>query len=246
MPPPAGEASECQQHLRRAAHGLKNSLMTIAYYGFRVRMGEYFRDYGFETEDHFRESLDIPRSTWYKAVRIGEALNQLSLEDLQQISTGNAELLIQVQPQLWQDFPWIEEAKSLKPSEFAVKVADRNKQVGDAREPMTYYRCKVPFLAKSAIEEMVESFRQANNLASTGQALEFLMADSFDRPNAVAAIANAMSLISNAIRSIEKRFDSAENELEWLYQAKRGLHAAYTQKIQSSRETAGGQTYQGR
>lgn len=243
MPPQVEEASECELNLRRAAHGLKNSFMSIAYYGFRVRMGEYFRDYGFESEDQFRESLDIPRSTWYKAIRVGEALNQLSLEDLQQISTGNADLLIQIQPQLWQDFPWIDEAKRLKPAEFAVKVADRHRQAGDTREPMTYYRCKVPFLAKAAIEEMVESFRERNSLASTGQALEFLMADSFDRPNAVAAIANAMSLITSAIRSLEKRSNSSENEIEWLHQAKRGLHEAYTQKIQNARETTSGPTY---
>jgi len=218
-----GQDEEFEQ-LQVAARGYKTSLMTMAYYGFRIRLSEKFRDYGFESEDQMREFLDVPRSTWYKAVRIGEALNQLPLKDLQAISVGNAELLIQVQPSLWHDYPWVQEAKTLKPAQLAIRVAERNKRSGIDVTPMTYVRWKVPFLAKTAIENMVNSFQQRHNLSSPGQALEFIVADQYDMPNLLAHLNVIRTLLTQTIHSLHARRVSAAEELVWLKQARERLN----------------------
>ena len=223
LPPPSGDAGEALQRMKSAARGLRTNLMTIAYFGFRVRLGEWFRDYGFESEEEFREYLDIPRSTYYKAIRIGEALHELPYKDLVELSVGNAELLIQVQPTLWGDYPWVHEAQTLKADQFAELVAKRNRQSGIAIEPMTYVRWKVPFLAKQSMEQMVVAFQQKYGLASPAQALEFIIADKYDMPNLLANLEAVREQVKQAVDSIRWRRLRADNETAWLYEAMKRL-----------------------
>lgn len=201
---PAGEAYGCDLNLRRAAKALKTSLMEIAYYGWRLKRTEGWLELGYEDETAYRHSLDIPKSTYFKFIRIGEALQQLSLDDMKALSTGNAELLLQVPPELWHDFPWVMEAKKLPTPEFAMRITTRSEQSGSDRVPMTYFRVRVPFLAKDALEEMVDNFRSKHGLASAGQALELLIADQYDRPNLLSTIYTCKYQIREAITELSR------------------------------------------
>lgn len=237
--PPAGEAVFYDREVRRAARTFKSAIMAIAYYGARMRALGMFAQLGFESEDVYRDSIDVPRSTWYKAVRIGEALYELPLVDLQALSTGNAELLIQIDPILWNDYPWVTEAKQLDTTSFAGLVAQRNRQSGSSREVYSYYRCRVPYTAKKFIEEAVEAFRQKNELASASQALEFMVADRYDTPNFMETLIESRRILAFAIRLLERReVKEITEEMYLLKKSRRLLDEIRQDKVSAAEEAA--------
>jgi hypothetical protein len=249
MPPEDQPIEQFHRELVEAAHHLKFSLARIAFYGFRMRMNEGWTAFGFESgprgEEAYRESLDIPRSTYYKAIRIGQALHQLSLADLERIPPTNAELLIQVDPSLIHDHNWILEAKTLKPKAMADLVTTRNKAVG-GREPLSTIALKVPFLAKRAIEDMLETFQHKHELTSRGQALELMIADLQHDSNLLSSVHQARQLLAGVAQSMAKR-KAPEEEQAWLAMAREVLDAGYTQAVQTAREkTARGKKDGGR
>ena len=231
---------EYHAELQNAARSYRKCLAYIAYFGFRMRMEEGWTLLGFESgprgEEAYRDSLEIPRSTWYKYVRIGQALHQLSLEDLQRIRPTNLELLDNVNPTLWHDFNWVAEAKRLEPKQLAELVSERNKTVGDDREPLTYVRFRVPYLAKEAVEQKVDDYRKRHGLSSFGQALEFIVADC-DDTNLLTACYQAMQLIHGALASMQrKKTTGVEDERRWLEMAKEVLGDAHGKAVRSARE----------
>lgn len=246
-PPPIGEilspeqtpVDEYHAELQTAARHYRYSLARIAYFGFRMRMSEGWTRFGLEPgprgEEAYRESLDVPRSTWYKAIRIGNALHQLSLEDLTRIPTTNAELLIQVDPAIWHERNWVSDAKTLKPKALGELVAERNKAVG-SREPLSTMVVKVPFLAKQAMEEMLESVQHKYELSSKGQALELMIADLHHDANLVSAADRALQLLRGVQESMKRRQAPESDETRWLSMAMEVLNEGYEKAVQSARE----------
>lgn len=236
LPPADVEVLSLIQQLRSTAKTYRNCLAEISYYGWRLRYlmggsaghrGSLWGQVGYESEDAFRESLGIPQGTWASRIQIGQVLCNLSLEELKQVKPTNAQLLTQVDPAIVADFPWVDEAKTLSPKEFAHNVAKRNKQAGSDVEPTDFFRVKVPITAKIFLEDTVEKFRVEHELASSGEALEMLIADVHDRPNAMTTMKTAHDLIGWALGRVEKRWPDSK-ELEWLYRAKRMLYQTYS------------------
>lgn len=248
LPPQNPEVMSLLREVRLAAKDYRNSMARIAYYGWRLRYsvggkaGDPIGDWAAlgvqieteegtrlaRTEDEFREALGIPRSTYYKYLQIGQALHQLKLEDLHKITVSNAENLIKVDPAIIADFPWVSEAKTIPSQQFAKLVAQRNKQSGSMAEPTTYFRCKVPITAKKFLEDTVEKFRVENDLASSGEALELLIADVHDRPNTMTAIKRALDKISWARGRFFKRLRNKETqEVSWLFEVEKSLRTVY-------------------
>lgn len=221
-----------------ASKRLRLSLARIAFYGWKMRLAEGWTTFGFEEgprgEDAYRESLGIPRSTYFKHVRIGQALHQLSLADLERIPVSNAELLIQVNPAIVHDHPWVAEAKTLKPKALAELVASRNKTVG-GKEPLSTIALKVPFLAKRAIEDMLDSFQQRHELSSKGQALELMIADLQYDAGLLSAVDQARKLLDGVQKSMQAR-QAPEDEQVWLQMAKELLDESYEKTVQAARE----------
>ncbi len=238
MPPSDQPVDLFHRELVQAARNLKASLARIAYYGWRMRLAEGWICWGHEPgsrgEDAYRESLGIPRSSYFKFVRIGQALHQLSLADLERIPTTNAELLIQVDPTLIHDWPWVQEARTLKPKQFADLVASRNKTVG-GQEPLSTIALKVPFLAKQAIEDMLEGFQQRHELSSKGQALELMIADRQHDSNLLTAVNQARQLLEGVQKSMARR-KAPEDEQTWLQMAKEILDESYEKAVQTARQ----------
>ena len=251
-PPPAPEVLapesdsvvRMDQELRAAATAYRKSLARIAYFGFRLRLCEGWRAWGFpggtEGENLYRESLEIPRSSWFKAVRIGQALSQLTLEELEAIRPTNLELLIQVHPAIYHDYSWVKEARLLRPKKFAELVAERNREVGDDREPMASFSVRIPFLAKQSIETMVEDFRKKHQLSSPGQALEFLIAEKHDSPSLLSAADQARRLLNGVLETIQRNSRLNVEATEWIRLAKETLDEACAQAVQASRQEAEG------
>lgn len=190
-------------------------------------------------EEAYRDHLKIPRSTWYRAIRIGQAFHQLKLEDLERLSLANAEILLTVNPSLWHDFNWLFEARTMEANQLAQLVTARNASIGDRREPLQTMMFKVAVTARSAIDRMLESFQKRHELANKSQALEMIIADRYDRSNLLAAAGQAIKLIDASIgkmqRSKERRFKFQE-EINWLNLALEVLDAAHKEAIQAARE----------
>jgi hypothetical protein len=236
LPPADVEVLSLIQQLRSTAKTYRNCLAEISYYGWRLRYalggsvgnkGSMWASVGYESEDAFRESLGIPLSTWNERLRIGQVLCNLSLEDLKQVKPTNARLLTQVDPAIVADFPWVEEAKTLSAKEFAQNVAKRNKQAGSDVEPTDIFKVRLPITAKIFLEDTVEKFRVEHELASTGEALEMLIADVHDRPNAMTTMKTAHDLIGWALSRVEKKWPESK-EFQWLFRAKRILFDTYS------------------
>jgi hypothetical protein len=239
LSPESHPVEDYHSELQSAARNFRYSMARIAYYGFRMRLSEGWVALGLEPgprgEEAYRESLDIPRSSWYKAVRLGQSLHQLSLEDLTRIPTTNAELLLQVDPSLWHDHNWLSEAKTLKPKAMAELVAERNKTVG-GKEPLSTMVVKVPFLAKRAMEEMLESVQHKYELSSKGQALELMIADLHQDANLVSAAEQALQLLRGVAESMTRRQAPESDETRWLNLAIEVLNEGYEKAVSSSRE----------
>ena len=246
-PPPMGEVldpenepiDQFHRELQSAARGLRMDLAKIAFYGWKMRLADGWTRFGFESgskgEEAYRESLDVPHSSWYKHVRIGQALHQLTLADHERIKVSNRELLMQVNPTIIHDFPWLSEAKVLKPKAFAELVASRNKTVGD-KEPLSTIALKVPFLAKQAIEDMLESFQHRHELSSKGQALELMIADLQHDASLLSAVGQARKLLTGVAQSMKNRKAPEEDEQTWVLLAKEILDESYETAVQAARE----------
>lgn len=202
--------------------------MRLAYYSWRLRyaLADDWSPLGVKSEDEYRKSLGLAPSTFYKLLNIGAALYTIKLADMERIPVGNAELLMKVEPALWHDFPWVQEAQTLSADEFAAKIVQRNRQAGSDVEPMVQFQVKVPYSAKKFMLDTVEKFRQEHNLASAGEALEYLIADVHDRPNIMAAIERANRYVKWSLFRLRKRKKMA-SEQEWLNRAYVLLNKAY-------------------
>lgn len=234
-----------EEGLQQAAASYRSTMAELAYFSFRWMLCEGWTRRGYEPgtagENAYREEvLQVPRSSYFRARRIGQALHQLSIDELRAIRPTNLELLLQVSPTLWSDFRWVHEAKLLKPKRFAELIVERNRAAGDTREPLARFSVKVPFLARQAMETMVEEFRKKNELSSTGQALELLIADRHDRVNLLSAAAKASEMIRGVIRSLDTKGRITLEAREWLKLAKEVLDEARAKEIQAARSQSKG------
>lgn len=249
LPPPEVLAPEhpnlrrYDSELRSAARNYRQSVLKIGYYGARLRMTEGWRDLGFESEEDYRESLDVPRSTWYKYVRICQNYMQLSLPELEAYQITNLQLLLKVNPSIADNHPWMDEALALKPKKLAELVAERNRAVGDEREPLTSYRVTVPFLAKRAIEQQVEDFQKKHGLSSPGQALEFLIVDRAGEPGILTELSQIRKLLSGVAQSLQMKANRCqlEQERSWIKLAWEMTDACYQKAIQAARQESAGE-----
>ena len=213
---------------RAAAKAYRQSSMRLAYYSWRLRysLADDWSPLGVKNEEEYRKVLGIAQSTFYKLLNLGAALYMVKLADMERIPVGNAELLMKVEPALWHDFPWVQEAQTLSADDFAAKIVQRNRQAGSDSEPMVSFHVRVPYSAKKFLHDTIEKFRQEHNLASAGEALEFLVADVHDRPNVMAAIERANRYVKWSLFRFRFRKKMA-HELGWLSRAHLLLNKAY-------------------
>lgn len=213
--------------------------MRIAYYSFRMRLNDGWVGLGYPPgprgEEQYRESVGVPRSTWYRMARIGQVLHQLSLSELERIPVVNAEILLSVSPTIWHDFSWVHEAKSLASDRLAELVTERNKAAGEDREPMQTMVFRIPALAKQAITTMLEAFQHKHELSGKAQALELLIADRYDRGNLLGSMNQARKLIEAVLFQL-RDWKQFKEQVDWLELASEVLHAASQEAIQASRK----------
>jgi len=239
LSPESQPIQDLHRELVSAARALRSCLAKVSYYGWRMRLCEGWTALaypaGSKGEEAYAESIGIPRSTWYRHVRIGQLLHQLTYEDLERIPTTNAELLIQVNPAICHDFNWTREAQVLKPNKFAELVAQRNKAAGDDREPLASLVLKVPFLAKQAVESMIEDFQHKHQLNSKGQALELMIADRSQDASLLSSVHQARQLLVGVEELMKQRGAEDSDEIRWIHMAKEILDESYEKTVQAAR-----------
>lgn len=253
LAPEVAAVQEYHENLQQASKALKISTMRIAYFGHRMRMSQGWVAYGYEEgprgEEAYRTALEIPRSSWYRACRIGQALHQLPLADLERIPVTNAEILLSVDPILWHDHPWAHEARTLDSDRLAALVTSRNKSIGSDQEPLVTMAFRVPMLARKAIDRMLDVFVRQHELSSKSQAIEMLIAEKYDRTNLIASVEKARRLIEGAYHKMKlsapKRI-KLQDELTWLSMAMEVLDEAREKAIQAAREEKTGCSQTGR
>ena len=244
LSPESGDLREYDRELRFAARDYRRSLARIAWFGSRLCATEGWRQLGYPDEDAYRESLDIPHSTWHKYLRLGYQFQSLSVAEFESIKVTNLQTLLSVSPTILQDYNWIQEAKTLKPERLADLVTQRNKTVGDDREPLVYLGLKIPLLAKRAIETMLDNFQRQHGLSSKGQALEMLVADKSDRQSLLASASKARKLLQGIVLGLQVKSNqcAVEQERQWAQLALEVLNEACSQAVSAARaESAGGE-----
>lgn len=252
LAPIPNSVEEIDRELRVAASAYRKTFARLAYWSFRFFLCEGWTTRGFEAgsagENAYREQvLHIPRSTYMKARRVGQVLNAIPLEELEMIRTTNLLALLDVNPVIQHDFPWLKEAKMLQPVRFAELVAERNRAAGDDRDPLVSYSVRLPALAKESIEAMLESFRKRHGLTSPGRALELLIADRYDRPSLLGAVDQARELLAGVEKSRQQYGKLTDEAATWLQLAKEVLDEASAQAISAAgQESAGDEADAGR
>lgn len=240
--------NEIDTALRRASLAYRRSTFEIGYYGAKMRLTQGWLALGYENEEAYRESMDVPRSTWYKAVRICMAFPDLTLADLQTFKINNLQMLLKVDKQLVAHYNWLDEARSLKPHKLAELVTERNRIIGSDKEPSSYYSVQMPFLAKRVVEQTVEAFQHKHDLLSPGQALEFLVVDRQDHRAFIADITRVRQLLRGIASGLQVKANrcasSIDQERQYLQMAQEILDEVYEKEIQASR--AGGTRARGK
>ena len=236
MPSPTlSENRQLDQHIRSAIRQHNVSFMHVAYYGWRLKLNNGFTELGYADEYAYMMSLGVSRSWWFEALAVGQALNSLPLEEIEKIPIGQAQLLLQIKPEVRTQYPWAKEAQQDSFRDLAKKIEARNALIpGPEKIPTTPITFRVAATAKEAICKNLESFREKHDLASIGQALEFAVADKTQDTNILAGLYEALKLMSGVRFALNKR--SMAEERQWLDLATERVREAYKTLLQASRE----------
>jgi hypothetical protein len=236
MPTPASEARELDQNIRSAVKRSHQSYAHIAYYGWRLKECDGFKEIGYLHEHAYMMSLGIGKSLWYEAVAVGQALASMPLVDLEKIPVGCLQLLLQVKPEVRQSYDWATEAKTDTFRQLAEKVQERNRLApGPERVPMSPLSIRVPSTAKEAIFTSLKDYQEKHNLTSVGQALEFVVADKTQGESALSSLHQAWKLMNGLAKSLE-RHPNMVDELNWCRLAKDRVYEVYQDILKSNRE----------
>jgi hypothetical protein len=232
------EASECDVKIRSAVKAYNSSFGSLAYWSWKLKRINGYEELGFDSEHSYYQSLGISRSWYYHAVSFGQHCSHMTLEEMESIPAGIAELMLSIKPEIRKSYDWASEAKALSYTQFLQNVETRNQTApGPERTPMTVLSIRVPASAKQPILDSLSDFQEKHQLESIGQSLEFVVADKFDRPNIMGHLVEAMQLMEGVSRSIS-RHEDMKNEKEWLTLARGRVKEVYEELVKTNREVA--------
>lgn len=217
--------------ITRAARGVRSNLAKIAYYGWRIRSVEGWTRLGYaegkDGEYDYVEEKGIARSTWYRAVKIGQALQRLSLVELAAIIPGKLDVLARLEDKAWGQKDWGQEARALCLKDLKKEVKEANKVHGVETAFTEWIRLPVGDGAKGAIETMLDTYASNHELPSRSAALELIVADGWDRPNVMKDVKAVAELVRGAMTGLKQRGMEGEPEYGWLDTACEVLDAIF-------------------
>jgi hypothetical protein len=223
-------------HIRVAISRQHAAFAQLAYWGWKLKLENGYGALGFVNEFAYMASLGIGKTQYYEAVAVGQALQGLTLEQLEQIPRDHALLLMSVKPELRTAYPWSEEAKTDSFRQLAQKIETRNAEVpGPVKVPMSGVGFRVPATAREAIYKNLAEFQEKHDLRSIGQALEFAVAEKVQDASVLGDLHAGLKLLTGVQKVLSGHSD-LERECQWLGLAKDRFMAVYKKLLAGSRE----------
>jgi len=175
----SGELSspEMFAKVRSAATKLRNSLVEIAFYGWKLRQRQAWQELGFVDEDAAREDLGLSQSMWGTYMILGERLEGLTMDQMSTVTVEAARLLTRIHPNVWAEYAWLQEARALPMRKFALLVEQRNQQASPKAlvEPRVIMDIKVPVTQKQRLDDRMQVLRKQQNLTTNAATLDYAL-----------------------------------------------------------------------
>src|SRR5271165_870999 len=164
---------ELDQRFRAATTKARAALWEMVYYGHMLEQAQAWPGLGFDSGEAYAEHHGISAATWNNYMVLGDRLGHLSLAEMQGLRLQTMTELAKIHPSLWDEYAWIEEAKALPPRDFAMIVAERNRQAAPKplAEPRADVRVSLPLSQQVAVARRLDQIRRKQRLHSTGDAL---------------------------------------------------------------------------
>lgn len=172
------DIAQWDQGLRRAVDGHRSTLVEIAYYGSRIRSANGWEKLGFADENEYRENIGLGESTWKEYLKLGDRLSHLGLSDMMRLTFKSARLLTKVDPKIWPEYAWTEEAALLPAREFAMLVDQRNREAGSSikQESKGKITLDMPLTKVAGVERRIDTLKRRQKLQTTTATIEYALA----------------------------------------------------------------------
>lgn len=165
--------AELDQRFRAATMRARAAIWEMIYYGHRLDQADAWTALGFDSGATYAEALGISADTWQNYMTIGDRLGRMTLAEMQGLKLSTLQQLARIHPTIWDEYAWVEEAKALPPRDFAMIVAQRNREHSPKplAEPRADVRVSMPLTQQVAVARRLDQIRRKQQLASTGDAL---------------------------------------------------------------------------
>lgn len=176
----------------------------MVFVAHRLWLANDWQALGYQDVESFCEAAGVTVRYWDRLALIGERLQHISLPEAQNIPFASLEALSRVNPSIWNEYAWVEEAKALRSKEFVLLVLKRNSQLGKTiSEPRCALTVRVPLSQHPVIERRLEALRRQERLSSSAEALAFAL-ESVDRAG---LMADTISEIQEQIAELKHLYD---------------------------------------
>lgn len=218
-------AQEIDQCLRKSVRAWRNALVETAYYIRLLSDQGEWTSLGFAGSDEYRESLGLSESQWETHLLLGERLSSLTLDQMREITISTARMITSINAKIWDEFAWVEEARVLRPKEFAALVAKRNQDLkvigrggvggvggigGIGVEPRSNLTLAVPASQQERLEGRIESLRRTRKLKSLSDAIELALSAAEREP----IFSSQIQKLVQAVEELDRVWDHLPVESE--------------------------------
>ena len=205
--------SELDARFRSLVTLQRKTCAEMAYVAFRLWQADEWESLGCDGPDAYCDAIGIGVNHFRNLVTLGDRLQHLTLQEMQNLTYAAMQWLAKVHPKIWDEYAWVEEAKALPSRDFAMLVAQRNEQITKTLvEPRVSLTIRVPTSHQAAIERRLETIRRQEKLGSTAEALTYAL-ESVDR---AWRMADTLSEIQAKVAELNRIQDSLRETREEL------------------------------
>ena len=221
-------ANQAQKLIVTLWSSFKRKPMALGIAIAKARAQNIWSVLGFESENAWREHLDIGRSTWFRSGRIAELCMKGGIpeRELLKISVDNAEILLDLPARQLKVSKWWKLAQEKKASELAALVEKALPEGKDGKpekaDPTVERRVKLDLFLyetqRTVILDGVKAFNKENNipLDDIGRGLELIISEvRGNRQSLVRAVRNVvLPHMKQALEAYKVDGKSLEEQLE--------------------------------
>jgi hypothetical protein len=209
---------ELDQRFRALIVQHRRTLGEMVFLSFRLCEASDWEKLGYSDAESYADSVGISYAYFRRLATLGERLQFLTVAEIQNLPLRAMSDLTKVHPSIWNEYPWIEEAKALTAREFSALVMRRNEQAGVSLcEPRTQLTLRVPLSLHPVMERRLETIRRQEGLGSVAEALSFAL-ESVDEKYLLAEtlteIQKQMQELSRIQDSLKETSGEKANRLE--------------------------------